>query len=64
MKIQKQKTNVTATEIGSSMNNVRIKNMKEIETLNKNVEVQVSGISNSSSAVEEMVANIVYKNLN
>ena len=37
MKIQKQKTNVTATEIGSSMNNVRIKNMKEIETLNKNV---------------------------
>ena len=37
MKIQKQKTNVTATEIGSSMNNVRIQNMKEIETLNKNV---------------------------
>ena len=33
--------------------------IKKIDGLNKSVEVQVSGISNSSSAVEEMVANIV-----
>ncbi len=32
--------------------------IKKIDGLNKSVEVQVSGISNSSSAVEEMVANI------
>ena len=37
MKTQEQKTNVTAAELGSTMNSIRIKNMTEMETLNKNV---------------------------